>query len=470
LRTISNQLPYAFYSLISSCPQDTEREVDEPQDRTCEDASIHVFAIFGREIIAFVENFVSYTNNKNISDSWGQMNDFMDGVKKLSQSMSKFAIHHHSLVSSATLLVSKFLDIFGTQFLLHRVFPSLEENIGPSNASLPILMSAYLQASGEEIHSHAQVLLSKWLSYFAETGCTPSESLTVTVSVASSLPGTASTLLVDVLRESVASPVAKVRAECSRLFNVLISSSNSQLSPEIVERRIVPAIISLASDPEDSVIEMSVESLASTLALSGLDWDVSEKVFMQLSSLLEGDANLTITVKILKQVKNKLEDISADVREQLLYPKLSSLPESWSEQISSTKARLIASLLEVFQQTAIFDNPESIITAYLLPSLAKLLELSQTLDAEDQNYEDEKIEEKILIVMSEVEGSRRRLDDSKVKKDLRRESSTGFRRESISSSLSVDSASSPSTKRDQVKEKVNKLFSKPGGGVPFWKK
>ena len=95
---------------------------------------------------------------------------------------------------------------------------------------------------------------------------------------------------------------------------------------------------------------------------------------------------------------------------------------------------------------------ESIVSGFILPTLANLLEKVSS--------ESPELEASILSIMAEVEASRRI-----VGKEGRRASTNS------SSSDHMAGLGSPSTpsSSEKVKEKVNKLFHKPTS-VPFWKK
>ena len=107
-----------------------------------------------------------------------------------------------------------------------------------------------------------------------------------------------------------------------------------------------------------------------------------------------------------------------------------------------------------------YHNLESIISGFVLPALAALLETVQ------QDFPE--LEPSVLVVMSEVEASRR------IQEPSANISRTPVRRDSTSSAawssseLAVGSPSSASGS-EKVKDKVNKLFNKQSN-VPFWKK
>ena len=94
------------------------------------------------------------------------------------------------------------------------------------------------------------------------------------------------------------------------------------------------------------------------------------------------------------------------------------------------------------------------ISGFVLPALAALLETVQ------QDFPE--LETSVLVVMSEVEASRRVQEPSS-------SSRTPTRRDSASSAPWSEPVTGSPSGSEKVKEKVNKLFNKPSN-VPFWKK
>ena len=83
-------------------------------------------------------------------------------------------------------------------------------------------------------------------------------------------------LLVDTLRELVASPLPSLRAETAHLLHLVVTSdANLSDQEELVKRMLLPAMVSLASDPEVVVKQAAIPGLAGLLGLSFLQWEVS---------------------------------------------------------------------------------------------------------------------------------------------------------------------------------------------------
>jgi len=254
----------------------------------------------------------------------------------------------------------------------------------------------------------------------------------------------------------VASPLPALRAETAHLLQLVVTADTSLAGQEeLVSRMLLPAMVSLASDPEVVVKVAAIPGLAGLLSLNFLQWEEKEKIAIQLSALCE-DTNESVILATLQQL-GQLLPVCPDIRDQLLLPTLCMAPNTWSNKAFDNKQELCSTLLTAFSFVPELHEPESMISGFVLPALASLLELVQK--------ELPDLETSVLVVMSEVEASRR-VNEPSGRTLARRDSTQSAPWTSPDLSAGSPSSSSGSEK---VKEKVNKLFHKPGN-VPFWKK
>ena len=79
----------------------------------------------------------------------------------------------------------------------------------------------------------------------------------------------------DTLRELVASPLPALRAETAHLLQLVVTADSSLSGQEeLVSRMLLPAMVSLASDPEVVVKLAAIPGLAGLLTLDFLSWEV----------------------------------------------------------------------------------------------------------------------------------------------------------------------------------------------------
>jgi len=443
---MKKQLPYLVFSVVNSCP------VEEKGQET--DIALHpsLNSIFGSSFLSKFNFFSTYTS-QDWFKPWVEYETFLEYFSRLSTFLSRVPLHNLSILKNCSELLSFLIELFGPISAQSIILPFLESKISSTSSMLCILTLALAQQEEEVLRSHSMALLNKWVTHLCETG-SPCAPIYPAISLLCSTKN--QSLLVDTLRELVASPLPTLRAETSHLLHLVISSDNTlEDQEELVSRMLLPAMVSLASDPEDLVKLSAVPGLAALLTLAFLNWEEKEKISIQLNSLCE-DPSEKVVLASLQQV-GQLLPVCQEIRDQLLLPTLCSAPARWATRTFVNKQELCSTLLTSLSFVPELHAPESILSGFVLPALATLLETVQ------QDFPE--LESSVLVVMSEVEASRRIQEPSAGKSPVRRDSNSSA---VLSSDLVVGSPSSASGS-EKVKEKVNKLFNKQTT-VPFWKK
>jgi len=446
INILKGQMPYLIFSLVDSCPvEEKDSEID---------IEMHpVFInLFGSCLHSKMNSFLTYTS-QDWFKPWPEYDIFLDFLSRLSSFMSCLSLQNLSILRNVSDLLAYLVALSGPIFSESKILPFLESNISSSSPILPILTVALSQQDQPLHKSHSMALLKKWVTHLCET-----ESPCVPIYPAISLLCSyqQQPLLVDTLRELVASPLPALRAETAHLLQLVVTADSSLSGQEeLVSRMLLPAMVSLASDPEVVVKLAAIPGLAGLLTLDFLSWEEKEKIATQLSTLCE-DTNESIVLATLQQL-GQLLPACPDIRDQLILPTLCGAPAIWTDKSGVNKQELCSTLLTALSFVPELHEPESMISGFVLPALASLLELVQR--------ECPDLETSVLVVMSEVEASRRIQEPS---------SRTPARRDSTQSApwTSPDLSAglhSPASGSEKVKEKVNKLFHKPGN-VPFWKK
>jgi len=443
INVVKNQLPYLVFSVVNSCP------IEEKSQEN--DLVLHpvLSSIFGSSLLSKLHYFSTHTS-QDWFKPWPEYEVFMELLSRLAAFMSNIPLHNLSLLNNLSELLAFLVDLFGPLFAQSKILPFLESKISSSSSILPILTVALSRQEEPIFKSHSMALLKKWVTHLCETGspCAPIYPAISLLCSSQQQP-----LLVDTLRELVASPLPSLRAETAHLLHLVVTSDSSLSGQEeLVSRMLLPAMVSLASDPEVVVKLSAIPGLAGLLSLSFLQWEEKEKIATQLSALCE-DTNERIVLASLQQV-GQLLPVCPDIRDQLLLPTLCAAPASWSTKTFANKQELCSTLLTSLSFVPELHEPESMISGFVLPALAALLETVQ------QDFPE--LETSVLVVMSEVEASRRVQEPS---------SRTPTRRDSASSGpwSSTEPVTGSPSGSEKVKEKVNKLFNKPTN-VPFWKK
>jgi len=439
LNILKSQLPYLVYSVVNSCPYEEKISKDsEPV------LHLNLKAIFGD---TFDQKFCSFDafTSQDWFKPWKEYETLNTFLARFSAFLSVAPMHNTTLLMSSSELLSYLIDLWGPNFAQRKILPFFESKISATNCIMPALIVALALQEDLTFKSHSMALLKTWTTHLCETRV-PYEPVHQSISLLCMVQE--HSLLVDTLRELVASPLPALRAETAHLLNLVISptiSSDDTLSgmQELISRKLLPAMVSLASDPEDEVKLAALPGLADLVLLDFLQWEEKEKVCTQMATLCD-DPQDKLVIMTVQQFGRLLLKSSQDIRHQLLLPILCSAP-SRSLEICSAIANSLSVIPELHE-------PESIVSGFILPTLANLLEKVSS--------ESPELEASILSIMAEVE-ARRRI----VGKEGRRASTNS------SSSDHMAGLGSPSTpsSSEKVKEKVNKLFHKPTS-VPFWKK
>eukprot|EP00092_Neocalanus_flemingeri_P000947 GFUD01001010.1.p1 GENE.GFUD01001010.1~~GFUD01001010.1.p1 ORF type:complete len:1137 (+),score=328.05 GFUD01001010.1:129-3539(+) len=451
IAVMMKQLPYLVFSVVNSCP------VEEKGPETGQILHPALNSIFGSSLNSKMQFFSTYTS-QDWFKPWLEYDTFMELLARLSTFLSSIPLHNLSILKHSSDLLSFLIELFGPSFAQSKILPFLESKISSTNSILSILTLSLSQQEDAVLKSHSMALLNKWVTHLCETGspCAP-----IYPAISLLCCSQQQSLLVDTLRELVASPLPSLRAETAHLLHLVVSSDSSLSGQEeLVSRMLLPAMVSLASDPEVVVKLSAVPGLAALLTLSFLQWEEKEKISIQLNALCE-DSNEKIVLASLQQI-GQLLPVCPDIRDQLLLPTLCAAPASWATKSFANKQELCSTLLTSLSFVPELHEPESIISGFVLPALVALLETVQ------QDFPE--LEPSVMVVMSEVESSRRIQEPNAGINEM-----SPVRRASTSSaawsSSSEPAGGSPSSATGpvKVKDKVTKLFNKQSN-VPFWKK
>ena len=158
-------------------------------------------------------------------------------------------------------------------------------------------------------------------------------------------------MVIESLRELVADPSPSVRREVGSL----LSRVTLDCAGPVVSRMLVPAVLSLTSDPGISVKISAVPALVSLLSLASLEWEVrhssttaahqsvrfiqdKERLSLQVRSLLEDEEEVAVVTA--QEVAEVLSSCEGEMRDQMLIPELCrAARRCWDSQ------ELLASLL-----------------------------------------------------------------------------------------------------------------------------
>jgi hypothetical protein len=204
-----------------------------------------------------------------------------------------------------------------------------------------------------------------------------------------------------------------------------------------------PALRRLVADPEPAVAVAALPGLGAHLSNPELGWEEREATALALTALLT-DPREEVVLGALHQAALLLPAWPGEGRDQLLTIPLASAPALW--RAAPRPAALHGALLAALASVPALGASEAVLSGFVLPGLAALLEQAQGGPGE----------EAVQLLMAEVEGSRR--------------PAGGDRRDSALSAHSLGEEPGREGREGRVRATVGKLLPKPGGLSPFWTK
>jgi len=495
LAVITKQVPFMVYSVISSCPTQLQELETYPENPPNAPTTSPPTMTLGHLLTGSQEVMASFSDL--LSQEWFQTWPQLDWTKQFFSKVADFCSHlqlsssdvipNDDVIKSCGKLVSVSVEMFGPTFGRKFIWSILEERVLLPDtdqydrlvepdfpyAIIPVLVIALCDQKDEDVVEKGLEIFNKWLTVL----CIAGVSLAPVIDTIRYLCEDGSQCrVVDSLRECVASHVVAVRVAGAGLLDVTASYPAHQ---DILARRLVPALVSLAGDLEMVVRAASVAGLVTILASPQASYEIKEKVNLQLGTLIEENSSV-ILVEIVRCLGRLLPGC-ATTRDHFLLPLL-AVAAGVAKDVSGPRQEVAKALFTAYSFLPGCNTPEPVVRSSVLPGIAALLELVQEVSPD--------LEASVLQVMSEVEVESRgekRGDQNKERRGSdglreRRDSSLSLSR--IPQSMSFESGTFPWKKggegetgkgeatpgaNSEVRTRMNKIFHK-SGNVPFWKK
>lgn len=201
-------------------------------------------------------------------------------------------------------------------------------------------------------------------------------------------------LLIGVLWQVLVHSAFQVRCYAASLFEHLIRGVDLNL----VSKKVVPALVTLASDLEMLVRQNTLPAFG-VLAESVSDTALLEKIRLQFQSFLDDQVYANEHALLLDMVKTLGEigpNVEPKLRDDFILPRLSTLAKANNGNTNETRRRDIATeLLEGFKALSCCFFSDDHLTNYMVPGLKCLL-----IDVKDLGLPDQDV---VLSLISEHE-------------------------------------------------------------------
>ncbi|XP_078275746.1 RAB11-binding protein RELCH homolog isoform X4 [Rhinoraja longicauda] len=175
-------------------------------------------------------------------------------------------------------------------------------------------------------------------------------------------------LLLSVLWYGVVHTSALVRCTAARMFELLVKGVNETL----VAQRVVPALITLSSDPEISVRIATIPAFG-TIMETVIQRELLERVKMQLASFLEDPQyhdQHSLHMEMIKTFGRVGPNAEPRFRDEFVLPNLHKLANSNNQQAIDTKRLDIAiQLFEAYSALSCCFISEELMVNHFLPGL-----------------------------------------------------------------------------------------------------
>ncbi|XP_067136954.1 RAB11-binding protein RELCH homolog [Centruroides vittatus] len=412
-------LPFLFVSLLQSGPFNddksdispsrttTELEVDRLPVSPSQLQDPNVIIGDAHILTTLIERY-----DKHITEEWYKPWEIHNWITKsflpwLMNILSFINPPRQIIVHSFVEFMHYFCHLFGKNFVKRKVKPLFLNRVKIPEEELdygvhlkhPALADATIPvyAAGVLTVFHQDEDRKELLSFLQELLCTlslchaPLASIQSTILELCSSPTYHETALA-MLWDGVVHTSALVRTSSGRLFEILVGVASETL----LKNRIVPALVTLASDPEIEVRIATIQAFGSILEVTSQK-DLLDKVHMQFQTFLDDPQYLnqhTFQIEIIRTFARVGSNIDPKYRDDFILPKLMVLAAQNNNVSNQTKKNDIAmALLEAYTALSCCFITDVVVAESVLPGLKYLLTDLQQCDPEHAETVDIMIKE-----------------------------------------------------------------------------
>lgn len=419
IKALQTILPFLFISLLQSGPFVDDKNIISPNRTTVElevdrlpvapgplqdpyiiigDCSLLTFLIEGYD--------------KHINEEWYKPWEMHNWITKsflpwLMNILSFINPPKQIIVHSFVEFMHYFCHLFGKNFVKRKVkplflnkvkIPEEELNFGVhlkhpalADATIPVYAAGVLTVFHQDEDRKELLLFLQELLCTLSLCHAPLASIQSTILELCSSPAYHETALA-MLWDGVVHTSALVRTSAGRLFEILVGVASENL----LKNRIVPALVTLASDPEIEVRIATIQAFGSILEVTSQK-DLLDKVHMQFQTFLDDPQywnQHTFQLEIIRTFARVGPNIDPKYRDDFVLPKLMALAAQNNNSSNLTKKTDIAmALLEAYTALSCCFMSDVVIAESVLPGLKSLLTDLQQCDPEHAETVDIMIKE-----------------------------------------------------------------------------
>jgi len=187
-------------------------------------------------------------------------------------------------------------------------------------------------------------------------------------------------LLLALFWDLLVNPAHQVRSIVIQLFGSMITILNYKE----ISNRVLPALITLSTDPDQSVRFNTIKVFGDLASHSKQD-ALLEKIAVPFDSFLDGSSQKS-TIEVIKTFARIAPAVTTKFRESFLAPKLLDIARNiGSTNNDSNKREIALTLFETYRAFSGISMHTEAITNHIIPGLQCLLDNSHYLDTSYQS-------------------------------------------------------------------------------------
>ncbi|ESO82885.1 hypothetical protein LOTGIDRAFT_108770 [Lottia gigantea] len=385
-------VPFLFLSVLESGPflkkLKTQKHIEPDEDdrfpvSSCKLTDINI--IIGDKqylyhLLSLYEDYIS----EEWYEPWDQLNWVVNNfIPRLLDITEGIGLSFHKVISALSRLIHRICRTFGETFTRTKVKPKFEElvslpddildyqvNLGHTaltSCIIPVYSVGVLSLfHSEKDKEYLSQFLKKVL--FTLSFCRGSLDGLKSAFTELSLKESNHELLLVVLWDGVVHSSPLVRASAASMFELLIKGIDDIL----ISTRVVPALVTLANDPETAVRISTIPSIGAILE-NNTNRSVLDRVYMQLQTFFDDPMyrdQHDMQVELIRTLAGVGANTEPKFREEFLLPRLAGMALANNNTSNDTKRRDIAmQLFEAYSaMSCCFINDQLILEA-MLPGL-----------------------------------------------------------------------------------------------------
>ncbi|XP_025114881.1 lisH domain and HEAT repeat-containing protein KIAA1468-like isoform X4 [Pomacea canaliculata] len=390
LSVLQELLPFLFICVSETCPSSSV----QPEDGFLLDVSymppsssnlsdMHVIAGGEGRLLGLVQQYESHIQQEWF-EPWDQLNWLVNNlIPRMLEVMMGVGLSLPRVVSALCTFFYRFCRMFGKTFTYKKVklkfkeLVDLPEECLDSQVSMghtaittcivPVYASGVLLSfSTEESRKEVSLFLKKVLCTLAF--CQTSLDSLRAAFLQLKSDSANHELLLGVLWDGVVHSASVVRATAASLFELLIQG----VSDALISHRVVPALVTLANDPEVSVRMATIPSLGGIIENVTIR-EVLDRVYMQLQTFFDDPMyreHHAVLVELIRTLARCGPNAEPKFQDEFILPRLAAIASANNQTGNETKKADIArQLFDAYSAMSCCFLNEQLIQEAMLPGL-----------------------------------------------------------------------------------------------------